>query len=204
MSDAKSVMLNDGMQVGFAEYGTMEGIPVIALHGMPNTHYMWKSVDKAAGDCGIRIIAPDRAGYGLSRDQHAPTLLGSTTTIVGLADKLGLDRFVILAASGGGPYGYACAYQLSQRLLLTVIISSIAPLTQLNATQQMDSMNRFMFNLGRVSPNLTSSLLTTLLKFSLPGMQKHVENGTSPSADLSPEIFAVVVHDLSEVVRTGR
>ncbi len=204
LSDARSLTLNDGTLVGYAEYGTMEGIPIIALHGMPNTHSMWKSADKAAAEGGLRLIAPDRAGYGLSRDQVPRTLLGYAALIADFADRLGLDRFVILAASGGGPYGYACAHQLSRRLLMTAIVSSMAPFTRLNVTNQMDAMNRRVFKLGRWSPALTSVLLTTLLRLSLPGMQKYVQNGTSPSADLSPELFAIVVHDLIEATRTGR
>jgi pimeloyl-ACP methyl ester carboxylesterase len=204
MNDARTVKLSNGTTIGYAEYGAPDGMPLIALHGMPNTHLMWKSIHQDAIECGIRVIAPDRAGYGLSNAHVPRTLLDYPDEVAALADALDMERFVILGASGGGPYAYACAYKLTNRLTAAMIVSSIAPLKLLNATREMDRMNRLIFNLGRVSPFITSVVLTALLKSSLPAMRQYIQSGRSPSPDLSPENYALIAQDLAEVVRTGR
>jgi len=192
------------LSINYAEYGAPDGLPVIALHGMPNTHRMWKSVDRAAHEYGIRIIAPDRAGYGDTQGPLPRTLIDYAAHIAAFVDALKLDRFVILGASGGGPYTYACAAELSDRLLAAIIISSLGPLAAGGMLRNMDRMNRLVFTLGRLSPTLTSRLLTRLLRASLPKMRSYVDSGTSPSPDLSPEIYALVVDDMANVVRSGQ
>lgn len=204
MNKVTTVTLPNGHIIGYAEYGTPTGLPVIALHGMPNTHLMWKGIDQAARDGNIRLIAPDRAGYGYSTCGLPPTLIDYADDIRGLADALGLGKFVIMGASGGGPYAYACACKLADRLLTAVILSSMPPLFQTRYAAQMESMNRLVFRLGKISPVLTSFLLTTMLRTSLPSMRKHAQQHTSPSPDIPPAVFAVLTEDLTEVVRSSR
>jgi pimeloyl-ACP methyl ester carboxylesterase len=204
MSDKNVIHLNGGQTIGYAEYGDSNGVPVIALHGMPNTRLMWKSCDAAATRHGLRLIAPDRAGYGLSNGHLPRSLLDYPDEVSAFADALGLGEFVILGASGGSPAAYACAERLSHRLSRAVIVSGIAPLTLPNSLAGMASMNRLVFRLGRISPFLTSLLLTQMLKSSLPAMRKYVANNSSGSPDMEPELYAVLTEDLTEVTRTSR
>jgi pimeloyl-ACP methyl ester carboxylesterase len=47
-----------------------------------------------------------------------------------LADALGLDRFAVMAHSGGGPHALACAALLPDRLIGAVALACIAPYTE--------------------------------------------------------------------------
>lgn len=67
----------------------------------------------------------------------------------------------------------------------------------------MMSVNRFMFTLGGISPRLGSALLAFLIRSSIPSMNKHVQNGTSPTPDVKPEHFVIVAKDQMEAVRQG-
>ncbi len=58
--------------------------------------------------------------------------------------------------------------------------------------------NKIMFAVGRWSPRLAGFLLPRLIRTSLPSMEQHIQKGTSPSADLSPEVFAVMAADQRE------
>lgn len=82
-------------------------------------------------------------------------------------------------------------------------MSGIGPLSLPNSTRGMMRMNRLMFTLGRFSPGLTGMLLPRLIRSSLPSMEKHARNGTSPSPELSPEVFAVMAADQREAIRSG-
>jgi pimeloyl-ACP methyl ester carboxylesterase len=46
-----------------------------------------------------------------------------------IADNLGIKKFSILGASGGGPYALSCAYAVPERLNSVAIISGMGPYT---------------------------------------------------------------------------
>ena len=45
-----------------------------------------------------------------------------------LADQLGLERFAVMGASGGGPHALACAAVLPEQVPATACLASLAPL----------------------------------------------------------------------------
>src|SRR5512147_1031413 len=100
----KTLTLKDGRTLGYAEFGEPTGTPVIGFHGMPGSRLMMQTLEKAAQINSVRLIAPDRPGYGLSQANPHGTLLGYVDDVVQLVDALQLDRFAVLGVSGGGPY----------------------------------------------------------------------------------------------------
>jgi len=76
---------------------------------------------------GIRLIALDRPGYGLSDSQPDRTLLDWPRDVAAVADILGLDRFAVAGVSGGAPYAAACAALLKDRVAGLALICGIAP-----------------------------------------------------------------------------
>jgi pimeloyl-ACP methyl ester carboxylesterase len=93
---ANVLRLKDGRALGYAEFGDPNGAPVIALHGTPGSRLMFALADQAARERGLRIIAPERPGYGLSDAKEFPTLQDAVVDIAGLADFLELKRFAVL------------------------------------------------------------------------------------------------------------
>ncbi|KAJ5481684.1 hypothetical protein N7475_000496 [Penicillium sp. IBT 31633x] len=69
---------------------------------------------------GIRVIAPERPGFGLSTVQPNRRIMGWPADIQALARHLSLSRFAILGGSGGGPYALACAQGLPQDMMSAV------------------------------------------------------------------------------------
>jgi len=202
-ANGKTLTLKDGRTLGYAEYGVPTGTPIIGFHGMPGSRFVMESVDKAALTCGARLIAPDRPGYGLSQANPRGNLLGYVDDVIELADALQIDRFAVLGVSGGGPYPLACAYRIPQRVTVAALISGIGPLRLPHSTRDMIGPNKIMFTLGRLSPVLAGFLLPRLIRSSLPSMEQHVQSGTSPSTDLSPEVFAIMAADQREAIRRG-
>ncbi len=120
--------LPDGRGLGFAEYGDPAGSPVLAFHGMPGCRYMFRLVHEPALRLGLRIVAPDRPGFGLSDFQPNRTLAAWGSNVRQLADSLGLDRFAVAGISGGGPYVAACAALLPDRVAAAALVSPVGPL----------------------------------------------------------------------------
>jgi len=122
-----SIRLKDGRRLAFAESGDPSGVPVIFLHGNPGSRYMRHPDDSLTYRLGVRLITPDRPGYGLSDYQPERTLLDCPSDIEQLANMLGLGRFALLGVSAGGPYVAACAWRLGERLTRVAIVSGAAP-----------------------------------------------------------------------------
>lgn len=124
---AKRIRLKDGRVVGYAEFGESEGKPLFHFHGFPGSRLEGILADKAAGSQGVRLIAVDRPGMGLSTFKPKRTILDWPDDVVELADALKIDQFAVEGISGGGPYSAACAYKIADRLTTVGILSGVGP-----------------------------------------------------------------------------
>jgi pimeloyl-ACP methyl ester carboxylesterase len=81
----------------------------------------------AAANLGIRLIAPERPGFGLSTYQPGRSLASYALDIADLADALGVGRFGVAGVSGGAPYAVACAALLPDRVTALGLVSPVGP-----------------------------------------------------------------------------
>jgi pimeloyl-ACP methyl ester carboxylesterase len=91
---------------------------------------MFALANEAARRHGLRLICPDRPGYGASTSDVAPTLVSRAGDLASVADHLHLERFAILAISGGGPYAVALAALIGRRCLAAALVSPIGPVAE--------------------------------------------------------------------------
>jgi pimeloyl-ACP methyl ester carboxylesterase len=115
--------------LGWSESGDPHGAPVLFFHGFGTTRVICPP-DAPALRNGIRLIAPDRPGIGLSNPKPGRSLLEWPSDVAELVDHLGLDRFSIVAWSGGGPYGLACGLTMPSRIKAIAAVSPAAPLAK--------------------------------------------------------------------------
>lgn len=125
----QQISLKDGRKLGYTEYGYSEGKPVFYFHGFPGSRLDWQfsDPDNCAARAGIRIIAVDRPGMGLSDFKQNREMLDWPDDVTELADQLDFQRFGVMGISGGGPYAAACAYKIPERLSTTLMVSSMGP-----------------------------------------------------------------------------
>lgn len=128
--DSQTLILPDGRLLGYAEYGNPEGSPLLYFHGFPMSRFEAWGTDKIARHRGIRVIAPDRPGYGLSTFQPNRRITDWPADVHALVKHLNLDRVAIIGSSGGGPYALACAHALPHDMLSAVgVLSGSGPWT---------------------------------------------------------------------------
>jgi pimeloyl-ACP methyl ester carboxylesterase len=95
-----------GVRFHVTESGPEDGRPVIALHGWPQHHWVYRDL---LGDPpeGLRIIAPDLPGYGWSGPApHRWAKEDVAADVLALMDALGVDRALLLGHDWGGFVGY--------------------------------------------------------------------------------------------------
>ena len=129
--------LRDGRRLAYGEYGDPHGLPVIAFHGTPGGRHQLALLEEDARAAGVRLVVPDRPGYGDSDFVPRRRLAAWSDDVTVLADHLGLERFAVLGVSGGGPHALACAAALGPRVTATAVVSGVAPFTWDNVAAQL-------------------------------------------------------------------
>lgn len=127
MIDEGTITLRDGRLLGYNQYGDLSGKPVFHFHGSGGSRLEHPLDESILINLGIRFIATDRPGHGLSDPQPERKILDWPDDIVQLADYLEIDKFYVLGWSAGGPYALACAYKLKERVIAGAIVSGFAP-----------------------------------------------------------------------------
>jgi pimeloyl-ACP methyl ester carboxylesterase len=151
-TETRVIELRDGRDLAWVEFGAPDGVPVFAFHGSPGSRTMYEIVGAVAGARHVRLIAPDRPGYGHSTFDPGRTFASWAADVAALADHLGVEDFGVVGVSDGGPNTAACAHYLGDRLTACAIVSSPAPPDAHVAEDGMLPMNRIAYRLARFAP----------------------------------------------------
>jgi pimeloyl-ACP methyl ester carboxylesterase len=150
--------LSNGSAVTLTEYGDAHGAPIFFCHGWPSSRTMAELADDAARELGARIISPDRPGIRDSPLQSNRRLIDWPPLLNEIADQMGIDRFRILAISGGAPYAYATGWMTPARVEKIAVVSGAPPLDELSDYAGLLPIHRRMLQLRSWRPGLLKSL----------------------------------------------
>jgi pimeloyl-ACP methyl ester carboxylesterase len=120
----QKISLPDGRQLGFSVVG--EGKPVLYFHGTASSRLETLLLKEFACTNNFQIIGVDRPGYGLSTFAPRTRLRDFTADVNGLVAHFGLEKFGLLAWSGGGPFGLTYVALFPERVSKAVIVGSPA------------------------------------------------------------------------------
>lgn len=154
MDECRVLALKTGGRLAYAEYGVATGTPVLFFHGWPSSRTMAELADAAACDLNVRVISPDRPGICDSSFQPNRKLLDWPGVVEQLADELGIERFHILAFSGGAPYAYVVGLKIPERVRAIAIISGAVPFADLSDHRGLLPLYRWMVWFYRNQPTL--------------------------------------------------
>jgi pimeloyl-ACP methyl ester carboxylesterase len=201
--------LHDGRRLGYAEYGDPDGPTGLYFHGHPGSRLEPRFADEAAAGAGLRIVALDRPGYGLSDFHSGRQILDWPADVAEVADALGLERFAVLGSSGGGPYALACAHALPERVSKAGVISGVGPYDAPGTTDGMRWQNRVGFQLGARFPPLARFVMASMarqLRRRPDRTLDAIAQAMSPSdAEVArrPEVREILAADIAEAFRQG-
>ncbi len=104
-----------------------EGEPVLLLHGVPTSSFLYRKVIAELNALGLRGVAFDFPGMGLA---ERPTDYDYTWTGLGhfsaaAVDELGLDGFHLVAHDVGGPVGWELAAAMPERIRSLTILNTL-------------------------------------------------------------------------------
>ena len=133
METKHDVELRDGRRLIAYDTGAQEepeALTVVWHHGSPQTGVPLDPLLAAAGARSIRLVTYARPSYGGSSPNPGRDVASAAADVAQVVDALGVDRFAVMGASGGGPNALACAALLADRVIGAVTLASLAPLTE--------------------------------------------------------------------------
>jgi len=121
----------DGRHLEVLSGGDPDGFPWFFHGGSPSAAVPYAPMLDAAAEAGLRWITCSRPGYGASSPrlpaQGPPRFADDVADTAAILDALGLDEFVTLGWSGGGPRALGCAALLPQRCRAATSLAGVAP-----------------------------------------------------------------------------
>lgn len=119
----------DGGVLAVARWGPADATPVVAAHGITSSSVFWSLVGQVLADRGVRLLAPDLRGRGLSAELPGPSsIAGHGRDLLAVLDHLGLDRAVVVGHSMGGFVAAVMAVDHPDRVAATVLVDGGPPL----------------------------------------------------------------------------
>jgi pimeloyl-ACP methyl ester carboxylesterase len=100
--------LSDGRLLGWAEWGPLDGAPVLLCPGAATSRWLGFGAG-AVEALGVRLVSVDRPGLGVSTPAPGRTFSDFAGDIRQLCAQRGLGRPVVVGNSQGAPFALACA-----------------------------------------------------------------------------------------------
>jgi len=117
----------DGRTLEAVDEGDPDGTLVVFHHGSPGAAVPFEPFDRAAAERAIRLVTYSRAGFGNSSRDEGRSVASAAADAAAVADHLGVERFLTMGWSGGGPHALACAALLADRVRAATTIAGVAP-----------------------------------------------------------------------------
>ena len=118
--------------------GNKDGLPVVMIHGWPESSYCWEGVT-AFLDPNLRVIAPDLRGLGDSErtmDVNAYQKVELAKDVIEIIDALGIKDFFLVGHDWGGIVAQELAFLIPDRVKKFVILN-IPILTNVRGAEEV-------------------------------------------------------------------
>jgi pimeloyl-ACP methyl ester carboxylesterase len=119
------VSVTGGRDLTYTDIGEPGWPCILFFHGAPASRLRLAYLEEEFVAEGLRLVSPDRPGYGGSAPQPGRSLADWPRDVAALADSLGIDRFIAAGHSSGGPYAVACAALLPERVSAGIILAGV-------------------------------------------------------------------------------
>jgi len=195
--------VRDGRNVAYGEFGDSAGTPVLVCHGSAESR-LFEIEPEWTAERGVRVVTPDRPGFGQSDPLSGRTVLGWATDAEDVVDALGIDHFTVLGWSGGGPHALATALALGDRVDAIALIGSFAPIPLVpGAYDALSPAMQVLADLAPSDPAGAAALVTEVAKEWVADPETFSLGGESPPADVAIEAHPVWGANLRAQVHEG-
>jgi pimeloyl-ACP methyl ester carboxylesterase len=121
-----------------------DGEPVLCMHGVPASSFLYRKVLAELAARGLRGVAFDLPGLGLA-DRPAGydyTWSGLGRFCAAAADALGIERFHLVVHDIGGPVGFELAATMPDRIASLTLLNTIVAVENFKRPWMMEPFAR--------------------------------------------------------------
>lgn len=113
-----------GVKVAYTDMG--KGDPILFVHGIPTSSYLWRNLIRPLSD-DYRCIAPDLMGLGDTETplDHRYDMEAQADKLIELADHLELDKFSLVCHDQGGAAAQWLAVNNPERIERFIITNCV-------------------------------------------------------------------------------
>ena len=139
----------DGRALEVARVGADDGAAVVFHHGSPGAASLALSLETMAERHGLFVATSSRAGYGHSDPRPGRDVVSVVEDVATLRAHYGIEHYVAVGWSGGGPHALACAAK-DPRCVGAISLAGVAPIdADFDWTEGMGPENLEEFALAR-------------------------------------------------------
>jgi len=126
--EPKSFLTTSGARMSFLDEGPRADEAVLMLHGNPTWSFFYRDLVRACSAEGLRCVAPDHIGMGLSDkpESYDYSLATRVADIEALVESLGLKRIHLVVHDWGGAIGFGLATQHPELIGRITILNTAA------------------------------------------------------------------------------
>jgi haloalkane dehalogenase len=109
----------DGLRMHYLDEGPKSGRPVVCFHGEPSWSYLYRKMIGPLVDAGLRVVAPDYAGFGRSdkpTDRRWYSYDRHVELMTRVLDGLDLEDAIVVGQDWGGPIGLRWAMENAEHV----------------------------------------------------------------------------------------
>ncbi|HET7050408.1 MAG TPA: alpha/beta hydrolase [Solirubrobacteraceae bacterium] len=150
--------LSDGRTISYGLYAAADGPLVVVLDG-PGSRGLGRALAATANTVGVTLLVPDRPGFGNSTAAPGRAIVDVAGDLLVLVRSLDVERFGIVAQSGGTPYALALAAAAGDSVTGLSFVGAIVPLNEPDALRDVRGPMRTMFTMARRAPWLLRPMI---------------------------------------------
>jgi pimeloyl-ACP methyl ester carboxylesterase len=140
----------DGRVLDVVHSGVGGGPVVVTQGGTPSGLAEWPRLTELCRQAGLGLVTYARPGYAASTRREGRTVAAAADDTRAVLEHLGIDAFVALGISGGGPHALADAAGVADRCTGAVLVAGLGPVDapDLDFFDGMGDQNQVLFRTG--------------------------------------------------------
>ncbi len=167
MIEDHTLLMSDGRELGYGEFGHQGHKPLLYIHGTPSARLnpsalLIEKILIENTELPFRVFAVERPGYGLSDPADNWTMQQWIKDIHEFTDHLGIQCFSLVGISGGGPYALACAHAFGSRVQKTAILAGMGPVYIDAMAELLSAQEQERIRAARHSPEILNELASRI------------------------------------------
>lgn len=119
----------NGGSIAYLDEGPRDGTPIVLVHGMPTSSWLYRRIAEQLANQGFRVIAPDLLGFGASdkpKGHEVYSMRNQSDRIIELLDHLKISKAIFTGHDLGGPWVFEIVDRHPEKIAGLVVLNTSA------------------------------------------------------------------------------